>query len=224
MIIYVGLAFGFAALLIEVRLPLKYYWELPQFLLRRLLVNFKILRERPVWGYCLDSQTKRLVPLAAIELIDPTTKEVEKITFSNRLGQYGFRIKPGNFIIRAIKNHYVAPPFYDPENIRITSTDESFAAQVTVTEDSWPNKDLLVQSVQSYENEKPINRFFHYFKTFGLGLANGLLIISVLGSLFSWILTTELLYGILLFVSVAFLLIKVYILEAVGSASQDLYA
>ena len=36
-LVFIGLAFGFAVLLIEIRLPLKYYWELPSFLLREML-------------------------------------------------------------------------------------------------------------------------------------------------------------------------------------------
>ncbi|NTV30553.1 carboxypeptidase regulatory-like domain-containing protein [candidate division WWE3 bacterium] len=219
-LVFVGLAFGFAVLLVEIRLPLKYYWELPQFLIGEFLAGIRLRRVRPIWGRCMDSRSDQVIPLAAVELLDPNTKKKLKTTFSNRLGQYGFDVKPGNYIVRAIKNYYVAPPFYDPENVQLQSTDESFALGIVVEAQSWPEVNLLLQEVYSVSALKGFNRFLFYFRAFAINLANGLLALSVVGSWYGWIVTRAPLFGILLAVGIVFMFIKIYILEAVGSSSQ----
>lgn len=220
-IVFVGLAFGFAVLLVEIRLPLKYYWELPQYLLGQFFAGFGIVRKRPIWGRCLDSRTEQVITLAAVELLDPNTRKRLKTTFSNRAGQYGFHVKPGNYIVRAVKNHYVAPPFYDPENVKLQSTDESFALGVTVESQNWPDVNLLLQEVYTAETAKGWSLFSFYFRTFAINLANGFLALSVVGSWYGWIVTRSALFGILLAVGIVFMFIKIYILEAVGSSSNN---
>lgn len=220
-LIFVGLAFGFAVLLVEIRLPLKYYWSLPSFLLRHLLADFNLLKRSPVWGYCLDSKTDQIIPLTAIELLDADSKEVIQTTYSNRLGQYGFRVKPGKFIVRAIKNHYIAPPFYDPENIRLRQTDESLALPVAVNNGEWPTLNLVLQPVSMFTDSEPIKQFTFFFRAFTINLANGFLALSVLGGWYGWIITNSWLFAVLLAVGIVFMFIKIYILEAVGAASKE---
>ncbi|NCS32352.1 hypothetical protein GW793_02570 [bacterium] len=220
LVVLVGLAFGFAILLVEIRLPLKYYWNLPAFLLHELLSDFRLARNTPVWGLCSETVSKNIIPLAAVELLDKDSKEVIKVTFSNRLGQYGFNVNPGSFIIRAIKNHYVAPPFYDPENIKLVSTDESFAFVIEVIKDELPKADLMLQHVSVYDSSKGIAKVWHFFKSFSINLGNGLLALSILGSLYGWVIAKTPLYGVLLAVGIVFMFIKVYILEAVGSSTS----
>ncbi|PIZ47070.1 hypothetical protein CO180_02330 [candidate division WWE3 bacterium CG_4_9_14_3_um_filter_41_6] len=220
-LVFIGLAFGFAVLLIEIRLPLKYYWELPSFLLREMLYGFNIGKTPPVWGLCIDSKTHGIIPLAAVELLNKDSKETILTTFSNRLGQYGFSVEAGEFIVRAIKNHYSAPAFYNPENIQLNSTDESFALEVTVLKDSVPDTELLLQQVSYADAKNLVQKVWFVFSTFGINLGNGLLAISILGSLYGWIILRTPLYGILLAVGIVFMFIKVYILETVGSSAHS---
>lgn len=219
-LVLVGLAFGFAVLLIEIRLPLKYYWDLPAFLLKDFFSDFGLGKKPPVWGVCIDAVTHAVIPLSAVELLDKESKETIMVTFSNRLGQYGFFVNPGTYIVRAVKNHYAAPPFYNPENIKLTSTDESFALEVTVIDEVPPVSDLTLQNV-SFVNAKSVSsRVWLAVSTFGINLGNGFLAISILGSLYGWMVLRTPIYGILLAVGIVFMFIKVYILEAVGSSTS----
>lgn len=218
--VYVGLAFGFTILLVEMRLPLKYYWDLPTYVFRKILSGIGLVKKDPVWGRCLEKFTERPVPLAAIEILDADSRETIKVTFSNRMGEYGFRIKPGKFIVRAVKNHYLAPPIFDPENIRLKSVDESFALPIEVAAGKWPQKlDLLLQFLSSTDLKKSANAITFFFRAFVLALGNGFLILAVVGSWYGWIVLETPVYGVLMAVGIVFLFIKIYILEAVGTAS-----
>jgi len=217
---FVGLAFGFAVLLIEIRLPLKYYWELPIFTLRNFFRRVILRKEIPIWGYCLDSETSQIIPLAAVELLDADSKEVIKTTFSNRLGQYGFLVRSGKFILRAIKNHYEMPPIFDPENIKLLQVDESYALPIEFEKES-PQVNLKLQPLEKYDPLSPAFQAKHFFKTFALNFANGFLILSILFALFAWWLLTDPLYGVIIAVGVVFLFIKLYILETVGTAASS---
>ena len=215
---FVGLAFGFAILLLEIRLPLKYYWGLPIFTIKNFFRSLILRKERPIWGYCLDAKTNQVIPLAAIELLDNDSKEVIKTTFSNRLGQYGFIVRPGKFILRAIKNHYNMPPIFDPENIKLLQVDESFALPVEF-ETEPPQVNLKLQPLEKYDPLDAAYQAKHFFKTFALNLANGFLVLSIIFALFAWWLLTEPLYGVMIAIGIVFLFIKLYILETVGSAT-----
>lgn len=218
--VYVGLAFGFTILLVEMRLPLKYYWDLPMYVLRQIFSSVGLVKKDPVWGRCLEKFTERPVPLAAIEILDADSRETIKITFSNRLGEYGFRVRPGKFIIRAVKNHYLAPPMFDPENIRLKSVDESFALPINVIADEWPkNLDLLLQFLNATDLKNKSHAVSFFFRAFVLALGNGFLTLSVIGSWYGWVVLETPLYGVLMAVGIIFLFIKIYILETVGTAS-----
>jgi len=219
-LVLVGLAFGFAVLLVEIRLPLKYYWDLPVFALKRFLANLGLGKKTPVWGYCQDADTHAIIPLTAVELLDVNSKEVLQTAYSNHLGQYGFKVGPGTYILRAVKNYYQMPPFYDPENIQLVRVDESYAAEVIVREENPPDINLPLQKISSPDPLDPKNQAWHFFKTFSLNLANGLLALSVLGSLYGWAITRVPLYGVLIAVGIVLLFVKIYILEAVRQAGQ----
>ena len=216
---FVGLAFGFAILLLEIRLPLKYYWDLPIFTIKKFFRHLILRKEQPVWGYCLDAETNQIIPLTAIELLDTDSKEVIKTTFSNRLGQYGFLVRPGKFILRAIKNHYRMPPIFDAENIELLQVDESFALPVEF-ETEPPQVNLKLQPLEKYDPLDPAYQAKHFFKTFALNLANGFLVLSILFALFAWWLLTEPLYGVIIAIGIIFLFIKLYILETVSTAAS----
>lgn len=218
-LIFVSFAFGFAVLLVEIRLPLRYYWELPLYVFRQFMKEVILRQETPIWGYCIDSETSRIIPLAAVELMNVQTKEVIETAYSNRLGQYGFSVKPGQYILRAVKNYYSMVPVFDPENIELLKIGESFALPVEVSERS-PQVNLKLQPIEEYD---PLSSSFqakHYFKTFVLNLASGFLFLGTLLSLFAWAVTREFLYNVLVAVGVALVFIKIYILETVGTASS----
>jgi hypothetical protein len=220
LLIYVGLAFGFSALLVEIRLPLKYYWQLPTYLVQYLLRSFSILKPVPIWGQCIDGRTNQPLPITAVELLDRDSLEVIKTTFSDRLGRYGFNVHPGKFIVRAVKNYYIRPPFYDPENIQLQSTDESLALEVEVTEEKLPELNLALQPVSVFDPKHPKFQILFYFRAFSINLANGFLLISIASSWYAWVITRSPVFAILLAVGIIFMFIKVYILEAVGSATN----
>ena len=219
-VIFVGLAFGFAVLLVEIRLPLKYYWSLPTHMFKHTFAGLGLFRPAPVWGKCLENESKEPIPITAVELLDNDSKEVIKTTFSNRAGEYGFKIDTGEYIVRAVKNYYKAPPFYDPENIEMTGIDESIAIKVYVPEDGAPSADLYLQPMPFNHRKPHVKILTKIMRAFTINLANGLLALSILGSLYAWIITKELLYGVLIAVGIIFMFIKIYILEAVGSSSR----
>src|SRR3990167_9182634 len=68
--VVVGLAFGFAILLIEIRLPLRYYWDLPVFLFKDFLADFRVVKRSPAWGLCMDGTTHKILPVAAVEQVE----------------------------------------------------------------------------------------------------------------------------------------------------------
>lgn len=218
-LILVSLSFGFAVLLVEIRLPLKYYWDLPLYVFQQFFNALILRRETPIWGYCIDSENSRIIPLAAVELMEVQSKKVINTAYSNRLGQYGFAAKPGRYILRAVKNYYSMPPMFDPENIELLKVGESFALPVEVGE-RRPQVNLKLQPLEEYDPLSPSFQAKHYFKTFVLNLANGFLLLSILLSLFAWAVTREFLYDVLIAVGVALLFIKIYILETVGTAAS----
>lgn len=222
LIVFIGLTFGFIVLLVEMRLPLKYYWELPFHLFGRLFQSLR-LRPRPnVWGRCIEESTRRPVPLTVVELFSQEKHEPVGFTFSNRKGEYGFVAPPGKYSVRAIKNHYLRPPFFDPENIRLESVDESFATKVYVLEGQDPEgEDLILKPIQEFNLKKPMHLFTFYLSTFVLSLSNGLLAVSIIGSWYGWVVLKTPLYAILMAVGIILMFVKIYILETVGSATAE---
>lgn len=220
MVILFLVMISFVVLLAEIRLPLKYYWNLPFYSLRRVLVVLGILEAPAVWGYCLDRETSQILPLTAVELLDYDSKEVLKQTFSNRLGQYGFKVRPGKFILRAIKNHYQMPSVLDPENIKLIEVDESFAIPVEVKQKGqYPKLNLPLQPLEKYDPKNPKFILEYGIRTFLFTTANVFLGLAIFLALLGWWVKEEPLFGVLIAVGIVFLFIKIYILETVGTAA-----
>lgn len=218
---FLCLGFGFLVVLIEMRLPLKYYWELPIFMLKKILEGLRILRSAPVWGFTLDSETRRTLPLTVVELLDEATKGVIRTTYSNRLGQYGFKAPPGRYILRAIKNEYLMPSVLDPENIELIEIKESYALPVRIKGDQRGlqiNLDLL--PLEKFDPKDPKFLVRHYVRSLVLNLANALLALGVLSALLGWTVMQEPVFGILLATGIVFLFIKLYILETVATLAS----
>lgn len=216
------LAIGFLVLLIEIRLPLKYYWDLPLWTLRRYLAFFRLGFRTPIWGYCLDNTSNRIIPLAAVELLDAETKKVVATTYSNRLGQYGFRVYPGNYVLRAIKNHYKMPSVLDPENIELVKVEESYAITLGVPVNApYPQIDIKLVPIETLEEFGLISSIRHYLRTFLFTMSNLTIILAVLGSLLAWVVLRRPLDGLLIAVGIILLFIKIYILETVGEIAEE---
>lgn len=215
------LGVGFIVLLIEIRLPLKHYWDLPGYALRRLLQNLHILPSPPVWGTVKDDETNQRIPLAVIELVDRKTLRVVGITFSNRLGEFGFKIKPGSYFVRAVKNYYQMPSFLDPENIELVAVDESFAMPIEVNDADHPIVHMRLLRISSEKTGDTTFQIRHYFKTLLIAASNGSLAFAVIISYFGWVIGRSPIYGLLIIIAILFLFIKIYILEAVGMVSQS---
>lgn len=218
---FLFLAIGFIVLLVEIRLPLRYYWGLPVFTFNKLLEALKFKPKTPVWGYCLDAETDQIISLVAIELLDQKTKKVVAVTYSNRLGQYGFLVYPGGYIVRAVKNHYKMPSFLDPENIELIQVDESSAIPVGVTfSPDFPKINIPLMPLEKINWRDPQSLLSHYSRTFLFATATIVVYLSALGSLLAFVLTGRPYDGLLLAVAVCLLFIKIYILETVGQVGR----
>ncbi|MBU0709032.1 hypothetical protein KJ596_04805 [Patescibacteria group bacterium] len=218
--ILVSLLFGFFVLITELRLPLEYYWNLPSYIFISGLRNLKLIRKKPVWGYCLDRENKNIIPVAAIELIDINTKKTVQLTYSNRLGQYGFTAPAGQYYVRAVKNYYLLPSILDPENIQLIEIRESYSLPVKIgsAPETAPQINLELQPVENFDPKDPIHLTRHYLKNFIFALGNGFLGLAIALSFFAWAIVQSILYGLFLTVGIILLFIKIYVLETVSQA------
>lgn len=213
---FISLLFGFFALLLELHLPLRYYWYLPSYFIRQLLEGFRLKKETPVWGHCINKQNKGIIPFTVIELLDPETKQVFQTTYSNYLGEYGFNPPSGQYYLRAVKNYYKTPSSLDPENLEVVEVHESFVRPISAEEHSTPRHiNLELQPIKVLKSSDPKLIFGHYIKTLIFTLGNAFLILGTLITLFSWAITQELVHGILLAVTLILLFIKIYVLETI---------
>ncbi|MCA9390344.1 hypothetical protein KC571_02965 [candidate division WWE3 bacterium] len=215
------LAIGFIVLLVEIRLPLKHYWELPSYTFRRLLQNLHILPSPPAWGTVKDDETNQRIPLAVVELVERKSLHVVATTFTNRLGEFGFKIKPGTYFVRAIKNYYQMPSFIDPENIELIAVDESFAMPIEVEQQGHPVVHLRLLRLSQDQANSAAYKLRHYAKTFFIAASNGALAISIVVSYMAWVIGRSSIYGLLIVIAVVLLFIKIYILETVGIVSKS---
>ncbi|KKS44121.1 MAG: hypothetical protein UV05_C0011G0012 [candidate division CPR1 bacterium GW2011_GWA2_42_17] len=215
------LAIGFLVILIEIRLPLKYYWGLPAYTFDKFFEGLGLRPKTPVWGYCLDAETDQIITVAAVELLDEKSKKIITTTFSNRLGQYGFLVYPGSYIVRAVKNHYKMPSFLDPENIELIQVDESSAIPVGVTfSPDFPKINIPLMPLEKINWRDPQSLLSHYARTFLFSTATIVVYLSAVGSLLAFVLTGRPYDGLLLAVAVTLLFIKIYILETVGQVGK----
>ncbi len=215
--ILIALCVAFIALLLEVRLPLRYYWELPGHSLRSILQGLHILKPYPMWGKCLVQEVNRPLPLVACELLDASTNKVLMRTYSNHEGKYGFKLVPGKYLLRAVKNHYRLPSFLDPENVRVVGVDESFVVPViVVNKEVAPDIDLPLVPVKRLNELSTWQSLAHYARMFLFQLANALLVLVIVLALVGLWITRDPFYGATVVVSLALLFIKLYILETIS--------
>lgn len=217
----ISLMFGFFVLLLELRLPLRYYWDIPIYILSSLLEAIGLKEKTPIWGYCLDRESKQVIPITAVELLDSVDKKRVLLTYANRLGQYGFKPSAGKYILRAIKNHYLTPSVLDPENIQLVEIKESYALPIKVGSpaEKTPQVNLELQPFEKFDPKNPKSQLQHYIKTFIFTISNGFLTLAVISSLFAWAVTKELFFGLFLATSIVLLFIKIYILETIGDVT-----
>lgn len=215
------LAIGFLVVLIEIRLPLKYYWGLPSYTFAKFFESVRLRPKVPVWGYCLDSETDQIISLAAVELLDQKDNRVISTTYSNRLGQYGFLVYPGSYTLRAVKNYYKMPSFMDPENIELVQVNESSAIPVGVTfSPDFPKINIPLMPLEKFNLKNPESMLRHYSRTFLFFTATIVLFLSAWGSLISFAGLGRPLDGLLLAVAVILIFVKIYILETVGQVGE----
>jgi hypothetical protein len=212
---------SFVSLLLEVRLPLKYYWDLPGHALQSLLQGLKIMRPAPTWGICRAMDTKKPLPLVACELLDEVTRRPVMRTYSNHLGQFGFPLRPGRYLLRAVKTHYQVPSWLDPENIEIRQVDESFVISVIILNSTVvPQVDVPLVPVKKVSELTSGQAFWHYVRTFVFQLGNVFLILDVVVALAGFVATRDAFFGVILAVAVALLFIKLYILETISVVTE----
>lgn len=215
-LIITTLLVSFVALLFELRLPLRYYWDLPGHALSAVLVRFHLRRPTPVWGISYNQATKQAMPVVACDLLDEHTHTVIKRTYTNRKGEYGFTLVPGKYLLRAIKTRYRLPSILDPENVEVYEVDESFVASVTVlNRDIVPVVDLPLVPVKTMAELNGQERLTHYLRMFLFQLGNAFLVMNVLLSLLGWMATQRAFYGLVIAVCIILLFIKLYLLELI---------
>ncbi|MBU1110308.1 hypothetical protein KKB83_01695 [Patescibacteria group bacterium] len=221
--ILISLLFGFITLLIELHLPLQYYWNLPTHALFSLLEGLGLSRKTPVWGYCLDRESKQIIPVAAVELINPDTKERAYLTYSNRLGQFGFKPTSGKYYLRAIKNYYQSPSLLDPENLQLVEIKESYTQPIAVSQlpANSPQSNLELQPIEKIDPHNPKQKLYYFIKNLTFALGNSFLGLGIVASLAAWAITKGVTFGILLAVSIILLFIKIYILETIGRVTTS---
>lgn len=223
--ILIALVLALIALLLEIRLPLRYYWDLPGHSLRSFMQGLHLRKPQPIWGKCLVQESGKPLPLVACELLDPTTNRVLMRTYSNHEGGYGFKLVPGKYLLRAIKTHYRLPSFLDPENVRVVGVDESFVVPViVVNKDIAPNVDLPLVPVKKLIELSTMQSFAHYIRMFLFQLANALLGLVIIISLLGLWVEREPLYAIIVAVSLTLLFIKLYILETISTLTRSSHA
>ena len=220
--ILAALVLSLIALLLEVRLPIRYYWNLPWHSVRALLQGFHLVKPHPVWGKSYLQVNNRPMSLVAVELIDPVTNAVLSQTYTNRHGEYGFALTPGKYLLRAIKTRYRLPSMLDPENVQVVGIDESFAVPViVVNKEVAPIVDLPLVPVKEMSELTPWQNTTHYLRMFLFQFANAMLGLLIIISLFGLWAEREPFYGVVLAISLVLLFIKLYILETISALTRS---
>lgn len=223
--ILIALGVALVALLLEIRLPLRYYWDLPGHGLRSVLQGLRLLKPHPIWGTSVVQATGKPLPLVACELLDSATNKVVMRTYSNHAGKFGFKLAPGKYLLRAVKNHYRLPSFLDPENVRIIGVDESFVVPViVVNKEVAPSIDLPLVPVKRLDELTKWQNLVHYVRMFLFQLANALLGLVIILSLLGLWVEQDPFYGVVVAVSVTLLFIKLYILETISTLVRSSHA
>ncbi len=221
-LVLVAMLLVFAALLLELRLPVRSYWDLPAYAISRFLSKLGLKKAPPVWGICTSQTSDKPLSLVAIELIDATTQKVLRTTYSNNKGQYGFPLKPGRYLIKATKSQYHQPSFLNPENIEIKSFQHAFVTEVTVVNQNIaPLVDLaLLQADQAAtSNTKAALGRYGRMAIFQTG--HLLIIICAIISIVALWLAWDAFYALILGLCLLLLFIKLYLLQMIGVLASD---
>jgi energy-coupling factor transporter transmembrane protein EcfT len=215
-LILVTLILALVALLFEIRLPLRNYWGLPGFAVRAILSGIHIGPTYPIWGVCFIQDQEQPLPLVACELLDEHSHQVVMRTYTNHQGQYGFKLMPGKYLLRAIKTQYRLPTFLDPENVEVIEVDESFVISVIVlNREVAPVVNLPLVPVKVPTEAGARRLFSHYGRMFIFQLGNAFLFFDILLGLAGLAATKQPFYGLILAVAVVLLFIKLYFLETI---------
>lgn len=210
------MAVAFVALWLEIRLPLKYYWNLPWHALHSLLAVLHIVKPQPVWGRCYEQDSRQGLTLVACDLLDPSSHKLLHRTYSNHQGEYGFALRPGKYLLKAVKDRYRMPSLLDPENVEVYEVDEAFVASVTVlNREIAPAVDLPLVPVKKAAERTVADRFWHYGRMFLFQLGNVLLGLVIVLALLGWANTQDPYFGLIIAVSLILLFIKLYLLETI---------
>ena len=84
-------------------------WLMLISLLQGFLTSIGLRRVRKRWGTVYDSVTKQPLDPAIVELVEVKSGKVIEKSITDLTGRFGFLIKPGQYILRAKKSHYVFP-------------------------------------------------------------------------------------------------------------------
>ena len=219
------LAISVISVLFEIRLPLRYYWGLPEYSLKSLLQGLGLKKKDPVWGTCFIQGTHKPLPVVACELLDEHRHEPVMRTYTNHLGQFGFPLKPGRYLLRAVKARYRLPSVLDPENIEVYEVDESFVLPVIVLNEVTPpvvSLPLIPLKKRQDFNGRELTA--HYLRSFLFQLGTVFLVFDIVLALVGYSTTHEAFYGLVIAVCVLFLFIKLYILETIQSVMKVSHA
>jgi hypothetical protein len=216
---------SFIALLLEIRLPMRYYWGLPGYTMRSVLRGFHLMAPIKTWGRCYDRENGKPIPLVACELMDEASKKLVMRTYSNHQGSFGFSLRPGRYLLRAVKTRYRLPSLLDPENVELYEIDESFAVSIAVLNQRVvPVVDLPLVPVKKILELTHVEAFWHYMRTFLFQLGNVFLLLDVILALLGYAATQDLFYGLILAVAVVLLFTKLYVLETISVLTKVSYA
>ncbi len=218
-LILATMAVAFVALWLEIRLPLGYYWGLPDYLIKSFLRGIRLLKPVPVWGKCYLRGDRKAMPLVACDLLDVQTQKVLRRTYTNHKGEFGFALVPGNYLLRAVKTRYQTPSLLDPENVRVYEVAESFVASVAViNREVVPVVDLPLEPIIQMAELTTYQAAVHYGRMLLFQLGNVFLGLNSLLAIIGWLVTREIFYGLILAVCLVLLFIKLYILETIRVA------
>lgn len=206
------------AILFELRLPMQAYWGLPGHVAKQFAYRLKLLKQPPVWGRCTSQQSDQPLNLVAVELLDITTQQVLKTTYSDSQGAYGFPLRPGRYLLRASKSQYKQPSFINPENVEVHTFNGQFVTEVAVVSaEVAPLVDLALMATAQSSTARNWTRSLIQTIIFQLGHLSVFLAAAI--SLAGWSNDRDPLYGLVLVLCVVFLFIKLYMLRMIGILS-----
>ncbi len=114
-------------------------------------------RKRKKWGVVFNSLTKVPVDLAIIRLIHFTTRQVVQTRVTDKFGRFAFFVKPGNYLIEAVKPGYVFPTLYlKDKNEDIQFIDLYHGARIELKIDTVLTPNIPLDPVTTVETPRSI--------------------------------------------------------------------